>query len=401
MPMFSGSSFKRPMAALGSRWPRAIRFGPALALPLLACRLAWASQASWPTYHGGYDLRGVAHGSISDRLSQAWRYRADGPLSHPPIAGDGRIFFTTAKGTVHALDLQGAVAWTRALGASNAVVTFAAPPVLVDGLVVLGAEDGSLHALDADTGSSRWSCVTGSGIQGSPNVVAPGAAVAGGSASVVVLSQAEGVVYATRAGDGAFLWKSGPSARADGALAVSGNRVLFGSCDAAIHVLSASDGGAVARIALGEDCQVAGGVAVHGNRAYVGTRSGALYGVNLDSGTVAWADSTRVDEAFATPAVADDLVLFGASDGSLVACDPHSGVRRWTFTAGGPVLSPVIAGERVIVTAGGTLYILGRESGALLAKQEVGDRVTAPSVAGGLILVGADDGWLIAFGERP
>jgi outer membrane protein assembly factor BamB len=347
----------------------------------------------WPTYHGGYSLDGVAAEAPLDRPARLWKFEADGPVELPPVAGGGKVFVVASKGKVlAALDRSGRPVWK----AGPPGDPFATPPLYVEGRVVVGTEGGALHAFDAASGRELWSARVAGRLQGTPNRVDLG----GGKVGIVAISQSDGSLRCVDLEKGAEVWKTPPLERCDGSAGVAGGWVVLGSCASALHVFKADRGEKAFDVELGEDSQVAGGVAVSKGVAFAGTRGGRLVAVDVAAGRLLWANGDNTSEAFTTPAVNDRFVVFGASDGRVHALKRATGERVWTFDAGRKPQSPAIAGNRVVVSAGGTLYLLDLEKGDAVWREEVADELTSPALVGGAVIVGADDGAVVAFGRR-
>jgi outer membrane protein assembly factor BamB len=325
-----------------------------------------------------------------------------------------------AKSTVFAVDmLKGTKVWSTALldptVASNAPqrgISIEAPIAFGFGNVIVVSSEGDVIALDAKVGSVLWkrSVPYNRGASGQADVRSTPSFVATGAerGMVVVLwrrSGGGGVEALLTAFDGAngnLVWEtpdSEPYPQVDGHVSVQGKLLAFGSCGAAIHILSVTNGLAVGEVGLGSESQVAGGVAFAGKRIFSGSRCGSLYCVDVPSRKVVWDYPSEGEDLFSTPAANDDVVVIAAKNGAIVAVDAKSGKRRWIF---GPKAydaeSPVIAGNRVVVVSGGKLYVLDIENGKTeLWSQSVGDRVSAPAVCNGVVVVGYDDS-VIAFG---
>ena len=94
------------------------------------------------------------------------------------------------------------------------------------------------------------------------------------------------------------------------------------------------------------------------------------------------------------------LVLFGADDGKLFGLQRDTGKQVWAFDTANRPLSPVIAGDRAVVTSGGTLFVLDLATGKKLWSATVSDDATSPAVVAGMILVGGDDGTVTAYGRK-
>ena len=145
-----------------------------LVLGLVCC--AAVAGAEWPTYHGGAGLRGVSDAALPEKPERLWRFNAGGVVYNTPVSDGARIFFSTKKGEVVALDLAGSNLWKKSMVRTNDAggavpVRFEAPLVCGGGLVFAGSTRGTLYALDAKTGELRWKYETDGRIVGSPNFV--------------------------------------------------------------------------------------------------------------------------------------------------------------------------------------------------------------------------------------
>jgi outer membrane protein assembly factor BamB len=174
----------------------------------------------------------------------------------------------------------------------------------------------------------------------------------------------------------------------------------MGSCASALHVAAADSGKKRADIELGGDCQVAGGVAFSGKTAYLGTRGGKVFAIDVAEKKVVWSNADCTQEVFTTPAVHEKFVVFGCNDGKVYALKRDSGAKAWEFEATrGDPSSPVIAGNRVVMTSAGTLYLLDLETGRKIWSDKISDQVTSPAVVDGTVIVGAEDGTVTAWGK--
>jgi outer membrane protein assembly factor BamB len=174
----------------------------------------------------------------------------------------------------------------------------------------------------------------------------------------------------------------------------------MGSCASALHVYSLNKAEKILDVPLGGDNQVAGGVAMSGTSAFAGTRSGKLCAVDVAAGKILWTNADGQGEAFMTPAVNDKMVVFGADDGKVYGLRRDTGVKVWVTDTGNRPSSPVIAGDRVVVSSGGSLFLLGLGDGKKIWSAPVSDDITSPAVVAGIILVGGDDGTVTAYGRK-
>jgi outer membrane protein assembly factor BamB len=379
-----------------------VRRSTALAILVGAASPCLAAAADWPTYHGGTALDGVSAGRLPERPAQLWRVEAGAPVRATPVSGGGRIYALSERGDLLAVSPAGAVLWRARLGESPADSAgggdgFAAPPLYVAGTVVAGALSGAVHAIDAATGRRRWRAQVGGGVRGSPTFVPP---AKGAPTEVLVLSQADGRIARLDLASGRELGASPSTNRCDGSTAVAGGTLVYGNCDAALHFFSAKSLQPLGRLDLGPDGQVSAGVAIGGGVVYAGDRRGRLSAVDLATRRLLWVNRDAGGAIGATPAVHGDLVVFSSDDGGVYGLDARSGRLRWRHEAGGRPGAPLLdAGGRVAVAARGTLFILDARGGSPLWSREVSDEISDPALAEGRLLVGTDDGALVAFGE--
>ncbi len=359
---------------------------------VLLALLGAQESGDWPTYHGGFALDGVSAAELPDAPARLWRFKAPARVELTPVAAGGRIFVACDKGILVALDLAGKEVWK----AEVAKDTFASPPLAVDGLVVSGTANGSLVAFDQASGKPRWTYAVEGTVQGSPNRVA----LAGGKKGIIAVSQADGTIHAVELETGKGAWKTEPIERCDGSPGIGDGRIVLGSCASALHVFSIEKAAKEQDIALGGDSQVAGGVAFSGKTAFAGTRSGSVVAVDVAGGKVLWTNTDTKREAFTTPAVNERLVVFGSDDGRIYGLRRDTGAKVWDFDTEGKPASPVIAGKRVVAAAGGRLFLLDLETGRKTWSADVSDHLTSPAIVAGMIVVGADDGTVTAFGKE-
>jgi outer membrane protein assembly factor BamB len=354
---------------------------------------------AWNTYHGDFSLSGVADTTLPDALTPAWHFMAGAPVSTTPVAGGGRIYFVNDKGRFFAVDTGGNEIWSAVVPReakdewSPKEHLFDAPLAYYDGALLAGSMDGILFALDAASGEVLWQADLDGSILGTAVVATYGT----NGPRVCVIEQGSGVLHCLDFKTGDAVWQSEPVERCDGSPGVGGDAIIFGSCASALHAFSTSTGDLLHEIPLGGDAQVAGGVAVVGNAAYAGTRSGTIVRADLTSGNIAWDNTDCEAEAFSTPAVSGQWVVFGCADGGVHGIDRETGDSRWTFDAGRRASSPVIAGDKVVVEASGVLHLLTLEDGRELWSGEVSDKITEPAVFAAMVVVGCGDGTVAAF----
>jgi outer membrane protein assembly factor BamB len=156
----------------------------------------------------------------------------------------------------------------------------------------------------------------------------------------------------------------------------------------------------VATIAAGAGNEIAGGVAVSGMDVFHGSRSGSLYCADTERQNHRWITTPGGGEMYSIPAVTQSAVIYSMGSGTIVAAERKTGKKKWSFdTQGNSVSSPIVVGDKVVCTVDGKVLVLGMADGARLwISKGLGGDVTAPAFIDGCIVVGTDDGMVIAFG---
>lgn len=281
-----------------------------------------------------------------------------------------------------------AVAWTYRTGAP-----IVSSPVVADNRVVVGSNDNRVHAVDAATGALLWTFPT------SDDVEAPPLAIDGR----VFVGSADGTLHAIDAVSGEGLWTYATDdrilgganyfRRADGRMLV-----LVGSYDRKLHCVDAATGEGV--WAVETENYVNGTPAVFEDVVVFGGCDGVLHVVDAESG------DTRRDvplgkDVYVASSVAVDLgtAYVAHVDNACVAVGIRSGQVEWTFEAeDGYFSSPALAADRVVV--GGRdrfLRALDRASGEVLWSYACRAALdSSPVIAHDRVVVGSEDGRIYA-----
>ena len=201
-----------------------------------------------------------------------------------------------------------------------------------------------------------------------------------------------------------------------------GDAVYVGSGDGNLYAIDRTAG--TKKWAFDAGNAIHSSPAIGGGAVYVGTRDGHFYAVDAATGKQRWKFTTGPVAAWAwghesgdvytsSPAFVDGTVYFGAGDGRVYAVDATTGKEKWHGQTGGRVRSsPAVDGTRVYVgSADGRVYAFDRATGKEAWKFDTEgvklfsgnfgyDRRTvqsSPSVANGIVYVGARDGWIYAL----
>ncbi|MCX7887902.1 MAG: PQQ-binding-like beta-propeller repeat protein [Verrucomicrobiae bacterium] len=169
----------------------------------------------------------MATNSLSGTLTLLWTFRTGGPIkSSPAVVGD-RVFIGSDDGRVYALSVKnGQLLW--AFATSNAVE---AAPLVLEGAVFIGSTDGQFYALDAATGALKWRYATEGKIVGAANYFRSGGALR------LLVGSHDNLLHCVDAATGKVLWTFDTSNYVNGSAAVADGRIVFGGCDAVLHVL--------------------------------------------------------------------------------------------------------------------------------------------------------------------
>jgi outer membrane protein assembly factor BamB len=167
--------------------------------------------------------------------------------------------------------------------------------------------------------------------------------------------------------------------------------VYVGSDDGVLYALAREDGSERWRVAT--DGRISAAAAVGDGTVYVGSRDENLYAVSAADGSVRWTFDTggAVDAA---PTVVDGTVYVGCTDG-VFAVSVVDGTQQWSIDAEVGYTSAIaVAEETVYAVDNGYLIALQRSDGTprweLFLEDAIGRQI--PSVAGGTVYIGNDDG---------
>jgi len=343
-----------------------------------------------PTVVNGVTLIGGWDGNLYalDVLtgSEKWRFVADGPVGSAAAVSDGRVFFSTLKGTFYAVKFSdGSLLWKKQFGpdaplayehevgprpahynADDFIVSSAA--VMKD-TVIVGSGDGFVYSLDAKSGRPHWTFRTDGRVRSSPAI----------SNGVVYVGSYDGTVYAIDFSSGKLVWRY----------------------DTKGHSLNSAEVGYDTKSIVSSPAVVDGTV-------YIGSRDSHLYSLDAANGTLKWTVDYDFSWTITSPAVRDSVVYNGAADGHLLhALRAADGQEIWRVKVPSRVWSsPAIAGSSVYFTdESGSLHAVdlasGKENWTFQTQASV---QSSPVVANGVVYFGSNDGCVYAIradGAQP
>ena len=271
-----------------------------------------------------------------------------------PVVADGSVFFGSGDGNLYSLDAtSGSLRWKFKTGD-----VIHASPAYADGVVFVGSWDSYFYAVDAKSGKEKWKFHGGEdalvhnqvGFQSSPAVVD----------GVVYTGCRDAQLYALDAANGELKWKF------DNAFswvitspAVADGKVYFGTSDSSLyHVAEAATGKSLVK--KEDKAYLFSSPAVTNDVVFIGVLNGTLEARDRNSGELLWDFKTELSKKnegwlltsdrkfngpfvfldnwrenpivsadrqfamgaiFSSPLVANGVVYFGATDGSLYALE--------------------------------------------------------------------------------
>src|SRR5690348_10102222 len=204
---------------------------------------------------------------------------------------------------------------------------------------------------------------------------------------------------------------------------VSGGLVYVGSGDGHLYALDLASG--ERHWAFDAGTAIASSPAVGGGLVFAAGRDGSIFGVSATTGARRWRIATGPDLPLpwghesgdyfiSSPLYVDGMVIVGVGDGGVYALDASTGRRKWRAATEGRVRSsPAAANGRVYVGSDdGRVYCFDLETGARRWRYDTDGATlnsasygfdrrsiqSSPAIAGGIVYVGARDGFLYAIG---
>ena len=348
-------------------------------------------RSSWPMFRGEHGLLGRASGTLPDSLTAVWKFKTNDSIKSSPAIVDDLVFIGSSDDNIYAIDLEsGQQVWTY-----KTTDAIEAAPCVIEGSVFVGSLDGFLYALDAKKGSLKWKYQTDGQILGAANWTrSPDGRI------WILVGSYDNKLHCVDSTNGKVVWTYETDNYINGSPAVSDQKTVFGGCDAMIHVVSLIDGSRVTQIDSGS--YIAASAAFLDGEVYVGNYDNIFMKADIAAGKVVWEYAGSDAPFFSSPAVGENVVIFGGRDERVHCVGRDDGKVVWTFQTRGEVdSSPVICGDKVIVgSEDGRLYVIRLSDGSGVWSYEIGQPITSsPAVARGMVVVGCDDGYVYAFGS--
>lgn len=345
----------------------------------------------WSTEEGliqGQSLPVVADGTVyvgsrfefmaldANTGEQKWLRDMEGLInSSPAVAGD-TVFAGSTDTRVWAFDKDtGETRWTFKTG--NYI---SSSPLIANGFLFIGSGDQYMYALDAATGKKFWEFRTGELITAPPSL----------HNGVLYFVSQDDSLYSVnyRTGEGRMQFRTRGVASFEPPVISHGLAYMASSND----ILTARAGiretpGRWSRERIWRTLWLRWGAPI--------PRPPPQQGTNWR-----W---DPPDRAFVTaaPAITEDTLYVGDSEGVFRAMEPTIPEEMWSFQAKGAVrASPIVAGNMVFFgTLEGMVYGLNRETGTEVWSLDLGAPIMlASALAEGKLIVRTEDGRIHAIG---
>jgi outer membrane protein assembly factor BamB len=375
---------------------------------------------SSPALAGGLVYAGSNDGNLyaihASDGSLAWKFAANLGIASSPAVDAGVVYFSSVDGYIYAVSAdKGEVKWKfrtegerrfaaagiHGIPPSHEMMpdpydVFLSSPVIVNGRVFIGSGDHNVYAIDAATGTLAWKFATGDVVHASP-------AIADGT---VYIGSWDRYMYALDAATGAMKWKfeTGDDQKIHNQIGIASSAavvdgvVLFGCRDGHFYAVDAKTG----QKKWAEDNKmgwVIASPAVKDGVVYFPTSDGTQFkAINVATGALVWRTVNKAI-SFSSPAIAGDLVYFGAHDGWLRALDLKTGELRYQFQTDGNK-----ANSAAYIAPDGTLnykaiYLQPGLDGVFAGidrMHSLGSVLSSPVVADGVVFFGSTDGNIYA-----
>jgi len=288
------------------------------------------------------------------------------------------------------------VLWSSQVGAAE---RFTFTPALVGDSVYVAARDGTVTGMDAAKGRERWRASLELQLSGG----------VGADPSTVAVASEEGVVVALDPATGKERWRARVSSEVLAQPTIGRGLVLVRTIDNKVFAFGTADGKRLwvyQRAPTTLVVRMPAGVTIAGELAFVGFPGGKLAALTLANGAVRWEGTVsvpkgtteleRIADVMGDPVVQGREVCAAAYRGRVACFEAASGRPLWAREVG--ALSPVALDARYAYVADerGAVHALDRSNGQSVWKQ---DRLayrglSAPLPGGQAVAIGDFEGYV-------
>lgn len=336
-------------------------------------------------------------------VKRLWRTSLGGELPKlrlglAPAVDGNRVYISSGKGTVEALDLSsGHEVWKHSLK-----TIIGGGPGTGEGIVAVGTSGGQAIALSAADGKLLWRVPIGGEVLAAPAI----------SGNVMVVHTVDGKLFGLSTTTGEQLWVNDQqvprlSLRGTSPPLINGDVVYTGFDNGRLVAVTLSGGKAVWDVAVGQArgsselqrlIDVDSPAVIDGEDVFSVSYQGRVVRLARDSGNLVW---SRDVSSYRGLAIDASSIYVSTSDGEVVKFDRANGTEQWRIKtlARRMLTAPVVYRGRIVVgDAEGYVHWISPSDGKLLAREKIGKRISATPIAvGDKLLIYTDTGELTAY----
>jgi len=283
----------------------------------------------------------AVHGTAKKLL---WKVEAKPPAASAPSVGIDRLVFADKDSGLTCLGLDGKSLWARTISAK-----LSGEVVLDSGKVFVIVDDSDLLALSAADGTEIWRFKTGEAIRTAPVIWN----------FQVVFGTAEGKIYVLDPqGRMRSAMKAGSAV--SGPLLIERNRLYYGLAEGSFRCLDLATMKSLWTVRTGGF--PTSRPAVDERRIFVVTSNNVLFGLNKKSGNLDWWWMLSARSPF-SPAVGDEQVFAASLSSVLLVLKKATGEYAGAYDAGEGLRSaPLRIGDNIVIHT----YVQETAKGALI-----------------------------------
>lgn len=287
------------------------------------------------------------------------------------------------------------IAWQGSVGEAENFVFY--PGIDAD-VIAVASHSGEISWFDRSTGTLLWRNSTGQAFSGGVG--------AGGGIAVVTSMRGEVLGFG---GDGELKWKADVRSEVLAPARVAEGVVVVRTTDSRLFAFDAADGKrkwVYQRANPPLTIRSTSGLTVYRGAVFAGFPGGKLVALNLANGSVGWeapvalpkgtTELERVTDITSAPVLDDTQICAVAYQGRLACFEPRGGSLLWARDVSSYAGLAMDRRYVYVTDDRGGVQAFGRETGASVWRQDklLNRRVTAPQIAGTLIVVGDLEGYV-------
>jgi len=314
--------------------------------------LGWTGQ---PVRLGDEVYFGATDSYVYCLRAETGEYRWHYPTGHSVKGSislfNKRLYHGGRDNRLHCYDLNGRMVWETRIGND-----MDSNPVMVGDRVYVGGEDQSIYCFEATTGKPIWRTPTAGSVESSP-CVAEGRVYAGSSRNTL---------YCCNAEDGKILWKFNTRGDTDSSPVFYEGKIYVGCATGDtgerghFYCLDAATGKQIWHVPFTRGIWATVALSPELGRLYIGANNGILYALNMADGATVW-KRTLGNRIWSSAAVTDGCILIAIRDGRLWCLEEKTGEPLWVFDDGFDIdATPLVAGGMIVIgSQNGWVYGIG------------------------------------------